>query len=60
MLHSHTTLPSAYQLAVNSCPRAFHVRFPPLILRCSPPVRNEISQAVSLRAHLQTILDGSG
>jgi hypothetical protein len=58
MLHGHTTLPSAYQLAVSTCLRAFHVRFPPLILRYSPyspPVRNEIPHAVSLRARLQTI-----
>jgi hypothetical protein len=55
MLHGRITLPSAYQLAVSSCLRAFHVRFPPFILRYSPPLRNEIPHAVSLRAHLQTI-----
>jgi hypothetical protein len=55
MLHGRTTLSSAYQLAVSTCLRAFHVRFLPLTLRYSPPVRNEIPQAVSLRARLQTI-----
>jgi hypothetical protein len=52
MLLGRTTLPSASQLAVSTCLRAFHVRFPPLILRYSPPVRNEIPHAVSLRARL--------
>jgi hypothetical protein len=54
MVHSRTTLPSAYQLAVSTCLRAFHVGFLPLTLRYSPPVRNEIPHAVSFRARLQT------
>jgi hypothetical protein len=55
MLHTRTTLPSAYQLAVSTCRRAFHVRFPSFILRYPPPVRNEIPHAVNLRARLQTL-----
>jgi hypothetical protein len=55
MLHTRSTLPSAYQLAVSTFLRAFHVRFPPFTLRYSPLVGNEIPHAVSLSAHLQTI-----
>jgi hypothetical protein len=59
MLHGHTTLPSAYQLAVSSCLRAFHVRFPPFILRYSPPLRNEIRTLLAFVPAYRLSLDGS-